>query len=477
LADDLAAYLAGEPIRARPVSATEKAVKWVRRRPAAAGFISVSGIALLALVALSVGAPLLLTMQKKNQEIEEQQGQLLFQLEKEKKHLHRFGIFRAELFLREGNLLAAAEMLRNVPKEFRDWEWFFLDRRLHAEGYQDPAELHLRSEASSIAAVCFARDSESEIITLATDGAARLCRLSGPDLQRTLTAFPQPILCTAISPGGPVVAAASLVAAPDAQERQSEVSAYSVSQAREILRETISGEVQALALPPDGTRIAAAIGKEVVVWSLEIGKEIYRIPLLQSVIRIAFALDGRSIAGVVVDPALDSDRVLIWNTANGSEAASINIKTHANYLGFSPNGRLLVEGEKGFEVWDVDSRKWLTRLTGHHGRALTLAFNPSGTRVAVGSDDGLIIMWDWRLQGRVSLLAAKLDPPNEHGWDRSLGSFFTEPLIAIVPDDSVLRAAVTTLHFDSGGEKLVAGYSDGSVRIWHGTPQHQVLRR
>ena len=44
MADDLARYLAGEPILARPVGMAERAVKWARRRPAIA--------ALLGLVAL-----------------------------------------------------------------------------------------------------------------------------------------------------------------------------------------------------------------------------------------------------------------------------------------------------------------------------------------------------------------------------------------------------------------------------------------
>src|SRR5262249_50820848 len=56
-ADDLDAFLAGEPIQARPVSASEKAIKWVRRRPAAAGLIAASAVAALASVGLAVAAP------------------------------------------------------------------------------------------------------------------------------------------------------------------------------------------------------------------------------------------------------------------------------------------------------------------------------------------------------------------------------------------------------------------------------------
>jgi serine/threonine protein kinase len=51
LADDLHRFQAGEPIRARPVSPWERGWKWARRRPAAAGLLAVSGLAVLALLA------------------------------------------------------------------------------------------------------------------------------------------------------------------------------------------------------------------------------------------------------------------------------------------------------------------------------------------------------------------------------------------------------------------------------------------
>jgi len=47
LADDLARFLDGVPIRARPVSARERFVKWARRRPALAALIAVSCASLL----------------------------------------------------------------------------------------------------------------------------------------------------------------------------------------------------------------------------------------------------------------------------------------------------------------------------------------------------------------------------------------------------------------------------------------------
>jgi tetratricopeptide (TPR) repeat protein len=50
LADDLARYLAGEPIQARPAGLVEKGWKWARRRPTAAALVAVSVLALVVLL-------------------------------------------------------------------------------------------------------------------------------------------------------------------------------------------------------------------------------------------------------------------------------------------------------------------------------------------------------------------------------------------------------------------------------------------
>src|SRR5262249_35680142 len=52
LADDLKRFLDGEPTLARPASTLERAVKWARRRPAAA---LLAGVAATLLLALAVG--------------------------------------------------------------------------------------------------------------------------------------------------------------------------------------------------------------------------------------------------------------------------------------------------------------------------------------------------------------------------------------------------------------------------------------
>jgi serine/threonine protein kinase/tetratricopeptide (TPR) repeat protein len=55
LAEDLARFLAGAPIQARPTHAWERGIKWARRRPARAGLLAVSILGPLVLLAVVLG--------------------------------------------------------------------------------------------------------------------------------------------------------------------------------------------------------------------------------------------------------------------------------------------------------------------------------------------------------------------------------------------------------------------------------------
>jgi WD40 repeat protein len=242
----------------------------------------------------------------------------------------------------------------------------------------------------------------------------------------------------------------------------------------------MSGNVPTLALSPDGCHLAAAVdGAGVVVWSLDDRqKPSLRIPLQRSLARIVFSPDGGRIAGLIDDPTDGADVVLVWNSVTGDEVASIDVEMRAGYIAFSPNGLLLVDGGNGFLVWDVESGKLLTRLDSEAERVTALAFNPAGTRVAAGTDHGTIMVWDWERSGGVNLLITTFNAPTEmSAQKRKFGSVFTLPLLTITRDMSVPESAITSLAFDSSGDRLISGSSDGRVRVLDGTPNYRIPRQ
>jgi hypothetical protein len=63
------------------------------------------------------------------------------------------------------------------------------------------------------------------------------------------------------------------------------------------------------------------------------------------------------------------------------------------------------------------------------------------------------------------------------GLNRSFGSVFTLPVLTVTPETSAPEAAITSLAFDSKGDKIISGSSDGLVKILDGTPRYQIPRR
>ena len=45
-------------------------------------------------------------------------------------------------------------------------------------------------------------------------------------------------------------------------------------------------------------------------------------------------------------------------------------------------------------IWDVETGKVLHTLAAHDGRAVAVAFNRDGSRLATGGQDGLVGVWD-----------------------------------------------------------------------------------
>jgi WD40 repeat protein len=153
------------------------------------------------------------------------------------------------------------------------------------------------------------------------------------------------------------------------------------------------------------------------------GRELHNFPGHTANVRgIAFSPDGKHFAtsswggnvGRTVNGAMRTEKlpnqVKIWETATGQERFTLS----GGGLGvaFSPDGTRLASGsQEGLvTVWDASTGKELLTLRGHAGAVSSVAFSPDGDRIASASHDHTVKIWDAGTGQEVLALSGNDEP-------------------------------------------------------------------
>ncbi|MFT5466388.1 MAG: WD40 repeat protein/tRNA A-37 threonylcarbamoyl transferase component Bud32 [Verrucomicrobiales bacterium] len=268
LVNDVDRWLAGEPIKARPVGTGEKVFKWMKRKPAPAAAVA---LATLLLVVLGIGGPIWALQQAKlrqdavdaqalEAEARERADSSTKLAEERAEEINRT-LYANEMHLAEaalsqpGGVVRLQNLLDNWrPEEgaadFRGWEWNYLRSQL------EPSEQHFEHPGRVRSAV-WSADS-AHVFTGCEDGKIRVWNVETGRVAAVFGDHTEFVEALAISPGGNRLASLDAGGALKIRDSESGEIAF------EAKLEGGSGFGE-LAWSPDGSRLAAEDGNRAVV--------------------------------------------------------------------------------------------------------------------------------------------------------------------------------------------------------------------
>ncbi len=471
LANEFERCLRGEAISARPVGIVERAVKWVRRKPAHAA---------LASVILAAAVALFIILLQSNARIAAEKDNALESERTTRRELYASDMAAVARAMEERNLYQARELLgKHVPAEgqedLRGFEWRYFWKQC-----QGQHEFVLAGHEATVSSLAFSDDG-SRLVSGGDDARAIIWDMarreklgSVPDgsevnlayeTKRELSDFIERIngfregRKAQLNPTTRAIGAVRwllpdfetarlftggrasytriwktdrlrphdwlqdtggcLVRVPGTRKmvigkgwelfgKGEESACLYDMDSLEPLGEPFPGAGGLVSVASNGSLVATCTGMGTIrLYSLD-GVRKAQLKFPRAVTAMAVSPDGQSIAACV-HPA---GEVYLLDRRSGKIHELKDHRARAWCLAFSPDGKTLASGssDQSICLWDVETHTCVRRLRGHTGLVSALAFSPDGEWLASGGGDNVIRLWRYRDEPKSSVLEDVVHP-------------------------------------------------------------------
>jgi WD40 repeat protein/serine/threonine protein kinase len=436
MADELDRFLQGKPIRARPISQSEKILRWCRRKPAIATLTIALAILLLG---FAIGGPISAARINSARRAAEL-NLYVADMNLAGQALENHNLRRARELLEKHSPHALSAVAGSVPHErsaqadLRGWEWRYLSGQCHGD------ELTTLARGSAqVSTVCFSPDG-TLLFAAIDDGTIRVWDFPS---RRELAPFQtftgnfgrHPFSrhhAVAVSPDGRLLAAGG---------PNKDIQLWDI-RSRKKLPALIghTDTIRDLHFAPDSLTLASASRDGTIrLWDTRTNslREIASLKHGREALRAVFSPDGRMLATSGMERY-----VRFWGLSTGAMPCELPPPIEGSgwvfALAFSPDGKFLATSSNGgslVPLWDTVSHTLAATLPGELNLTEDLAFSTDGSKIASGGEDFNITVWD------------RTDPRNQLTLQGHKGEVYS-------------------VAFSRDGNILVSGSTDGTVKLW-----------
>ncbi|MBM3881189.1 MAG: hypothetical protein FJ387_15950 [Verrucomicrobia bacterium] len=511
LADELARFLNGEPILARPISPAERVWRWCRRKPGLAVFGAATALLLLT---VGIGSPIAAYRIDRARQLAEARA-------------YASDMRAAQIALAENNLGRTHELLRRyLPQtgreDLRDFAWRYLweaSRSDEQRSFQHPGCVYcavLSPDGRWLATASFG--ARVRVWDLATgkvvaefagiwfDGVWSVCLAFTHDGRHLVIGgmsvsvvevgswtvrrqLPCASAALATSRQAPVLAVAvGELITGTARLKSSAVEVWDTERWTSF---SLPAKIPSAANPyitvsADGRFLAVSCSdmKHAEVWDVSARKLLRELPSAEGIFSLALSPEGRWLA--VGARGCD---LALWDVAAGTLMAKAEFPSKGLYgLAFSGDGRVLAgaSDQQLLLLWELDTAtpgqaklRPLPPRRGHENELWSVAFSHDDRTLVTASKDGTAKLWDARATSRRSATFPRSEcarqwfsPESDVLWTRSeQGETVLRNLTNGVPIPGMKLPPESRWQVPPAlaPGRLLVNAGNGTVRVWDTT--------
>lgn len=245
---------------------------------------------------------------------------------------------------------------------------------------------------------------------------------------------------------------------------------------RNNIADAHTAQVTTLAITPSGRiLVSGSADRTIKLWDLGVGKLIDTIQAHQGQVNaVAISPDGQTLASV------GSDRLMkFWNiqTSNRMLTWIPDQENEVNTLAFSRDGTILVSGSNDgtIRLWNVSTGIRRQTLEGHTKAVNTVAISPDNQTLASGSEDGTIRLWNLDTGKKEGVIKPNIgavksivfSPDSQKivagGENIIIWDLITEENLQTFIGHS---KQISSLSITPDGKTLVSGSLDQTIKVW-----------